>query len=176
MSDTNRSSVDRRVEGPFSSLLINVSGGVTVCTGDLMFIDDADNLRNNGSSISSSNGYPISYLRSGTSIEQNKDALKERFLGVAIDDKDGVSNGGDSNIPVLTGGKFSFPLKPAKTVNAGDYFGPSGTTTDSDMFDQKVMKTSFVTRALGYFAERKVHALTAEVFLRTKTGSLGLIK
>ena len=92
-----------------------------------------------------------------------------------MDDQDGISNGIDFKIPIATSGKFVFPLKPAKTINVVDYFGPSGTTTDSDIFDQRIAKVTSSDRALGYFAERKVHAMSAEVFIRTAFSSYGTI-
>jgi len=61
-------------------------------------------------------------------------------------------------------------MKPGKTVKTGQMFGASGTTTASDLFNQKVMKVSDTSLAIGYFAEAKVHALTADVIITTAFG------
>lgn len=177
MANTERNNVNRWVEGHRNAILIEVSSGVTVRVGDLMFQDNADDLRSNGSSTENNFAYPISYLRiGGTSLELNKDQVKVRFLGVALDDHDGIQSGAANvNLSVATNGKFVFPLKPPKTVSPNDFFGPSGTTVDSDMFDQKIAVTSSITRALGYVAERKVHAQQVEVFIRTSVGRFGTI-
>lgn len=166
---------NRYVEGAKNAKLVAVQGGVTVSIGDLMFLDNSNNLRNNGSSTADYHAYPVACLRSGTSIETNKNELKERFLGVALDDKDGVANSPEINISIASSGKFIFDLKPNKTVDIGKYFGPSGTTSNSDIFNQKVMLTTDVTQALGFFAERKVHAQKAELTLRCAFSSLGTI-
>ena len=160
--------VNRYVGGSKSVVPINVLSAVTVELGDLMFIDNADNLRNNGSSTASQNGYPIEYLRiSGSSLELNKAALKSCFIGVAMDDKDGISGGADLNISVAVSGIFNFDLKPAKSVKVVQMFGASGTTAASDLFNQKIMKTDDSDMALGYFTETKNHAQDANVFIRT---------
>jgi len=164
--------VNRYIGGKRDSLLITVNASVTVQIGDLMFLDKIDNLRNNGSSTADSTAYPIEHLRiSGASLEANKVALKSYFLGVAMDDKDGISNGADLNIPIATSGIFEYDLKPGRTVEIGEYFAASGTTVSSNMFNQKVMKTSDETKAIGYFSERKLHANTAEGFIRTSIGN-----
>lgn len=167
MADSVRQSKNRWVGWDRNVRLFIVQGGVTVRTGDLMFLDNTDDLRNDGDSTATNFAFPISYLRiSGASLQLNKDEVKERFLGVATDDKDGdISSAVNVNIPIASAGKFSFDLKPAKTVNATDYFGPSGTTASSDIFDQKIAKTSRTTDALGYFTERKIQALTADVMI-----------
>jgi len=163
----NISSYNRYVEGHKNTKLIAVQGGVTVSIGDFMFLDNADNLRNNGSSTATNYAFPVCYLRSGTSIEQNKTAAKTVFLGVALDDKDGQSNGPDYLIPIASAGKFNYPLKPNKTVYAGKMFSLSGTSTNSDILNQSVALTTSVDQAVGYFAESKVHAQTADIVLRT---------
>lgn len=153
-------------------ILADIKSGVTVEVGDLMFLDNTDNLRADGSSIANYNAYPISYLRvSGSSLELNKRELKTRFIGVAMDDKDGV---GDDRLPmkisIATNGKFKYKLKPAKTIKNGNIFGPSGTTSGSNMYNQKIMKTTETEIALGYFAESKTYATEAEVLIRTAFG------
>ena len=168
--------VNRWVEGRRDQILIIVVSGVTVEIGDLMFLDNSDDLRNNGSSTKDNYAYPFSYLRiSGASLALNKKQIKDRFLGVAMNDKDGVSGGANMNIPVATNGKFNFDLKPANTVKIGNYFGPSGTTTGSDILNQKVAKVSDSDLALGYFAEYKVHANSADAWIRTAFSSGGKI-
>ena len=154
------------------TVLILVKTGVTVDVGDLMFLDNADNLRNDGSSTADYTAYPIEHFRtSGASLEQNKTSLKDYFLGVALDDKDGISNGTDKNIPIAITGKFEYDLKPGRTVYNGDLFCAAGTTIASDLINQKIMKTSDESKALGYFRESKVHANVAEVFIRTALGN-----
>ena len=169
--------VNRYVEGYKEVVLVNVPSGVTVEIGDIMFLDNADNLRNNGSSSASNMAYPISYLRiSGASLELNKAEVKERFLGIALDDKyyEDIP-AGNYKLSIATGGKFNFELKPGGSVDNGSYFGPSGTTTGSDMFNQKVAKTTNSALALGYFAEYKVNANSADLWIRTAFGSSGSI-
>ena len=137
-----------------------------------MFLDNSDNLRDDGSSTANNYGYPLEYLRiSGSSLELNKVQVKSKFLGVAMDDKDGIDGANNLKIPVATFGKFKFDLKPSKTVNVGDMFAPSGTTSASDMYNQKIAKTTDSTKALGYFAECKTHATTVEVFIKTAFGA-----
>ena len=160
---------NRWVEGYKNVVLINVASGVTVEIGDLMFLDNSDNLRNNGSSTKDNLAYPLSYLRiSGASLELNKAEVKSRFLGVSLEDKyyEDIPKG-EYKISVATTGKFNFDLKPGATVYNNSYFGPSGTTTGSDMFNQKVAKVTNSDLALGYFAEYKVNANSADVWIRT---------
>ena len=161
--------INRWVEGHKNVVLINVVSGVTVEIGDLMFLDNSDNLRNNGSSTNDNYAYPVSYLRvSGASLELNKAEVKERFLGVSLEDKyyEDIPTG-VYKISVATSGKFNFDLKPGASVSNGDYFGASGTTTGSDMFNQKIAKSTNSANALGYFAEYKVNANSADVWIRT---------
>ena len=168
--------VNRWIEGARNQILVTVASGVTVEIGDLMFLDNSDDLRNNGSSIADNFIYPLSYLRiSGASLTLNKEQVKSRFLGVAMDDKDGIVGGVDMKIPIATAGKFDFDLKPGNTVHPGEYFGPSGTTTGSDILNQKVAKTSDSDLALGYFAEYKVHANSAYCWIRTAFSNGGTI-
>jgi len=168
--------VNRWVEGRRSQILITVASGVTVEIGDLMFLDNSNNLRNDGSSTLDNYAYPISYLRiSGASLSLNKAEVKGRFLGVAMDDKDGVVGASNIKIPIATTGKFNLDLKPANTVKIANYFGPSGTTTGSDMLNQKVAKTSDSDLALGYFAVYKVHANLADAWIRTAFSGGGSI-
>ena len=165
------------VEGRKDPVLVNIASGVTVEIGDLMFLDNADNLRNNGSSSASNMAYPISYLRIyGASLELNKAEVKSRFLGIALDDKyaEDIPTG-EYKLSIATDGKFNFELKPGGTINSGTYFAPSGTTTGSDMFNQKVAKTTNSDLALGYFAEYKVNANSADLWIRTAFGSSGSI-
>jgi len=164
-------SVNRHIEGDANVILVEVLSGVTVETGDLMFLDNSDDLRNDGSSIANNYGYPLKYLRiSGSSLELNKVQVKSRFLGVSMDDKDGIDNANNLKIPIATSGKFKFDMKPSKTVKVGDMFAPSGTTSASDMYNQKIAKTTDSTKALGYFAECKTHATTVEVFIKPAFG------
>jgi len=135
----------------------------------LMFLDNNDNLRDNGSSTKDNYAYPFSYLRiSGASLELNKSEVKERFLGVSLEDKyyEDIPTG-EFKISVATTGKFNFDLKPGASISNGDYFGPSGTTTGSDMFNQKIAKSTNSLLSLGYFAEYKINANSADVWIRT---------
>jgi len=178
VANTNRANTNRWVDGirNKNTLLITVASGTTVRIGDLMFQDNTDDLRSDGSSTANNFAYPISYLRiSGASLELNKDEVKSRFLGVALGDHDGLSGRSNVNLSVAIDGKFTFPLKPSRTVSPDDMFGASGTTASSDMFDQKISTTSSVTQALGWIAERKVHAQQVEVFIRTFVGRSGTI-
>ena len=74
---------------------------------------------------------------------------------------------GEYKISVATRGKFDVDLKPGATVYVNDAFGPSGTTTGSDMFNQKVAKVTSADITLGYFAEYKVNASSADVWIKT---------
>lgn len=160
--------VNRWVEDDPRVILTTVASAVTVEIGDLMFLDDANNLRNHGSSTANYFAYPIAYLRtSGSSLELNKVELKDHFLGVAMDDKDGITDGSNMKIPIATSGKFKYGLKPARTVYIGNYVGASGSTTDSPMYNQKILNTTDSTKAIGYFAENKKYALDAELFIHT---------
>ena len=161
--------VNRWVEGYKNVVLINVASGVTVEIGDLMFLDNSNNLRNNGSSTKDNYAYPLSYLRtSGASLELNKLEVKEGFLGISLEDKyyEDIPTG-EFKISVATTGKFNFDLKPGASVYNGDYFSASGTTTASDMFNQKIAKSTNLVNTLGYFAEYKVNANSADVWIRT---------
>ena len=161
--------VQRYVDGRRLIVPINVLSAVTVELGDLMFQDDEDDLRNDGDSTANNYGYPIEYFRiSGSSVELNRRELKDHFIGVAMDDKDGIDDGSDRNISVATSGKFNFDLKPGKTVRLSQMFEASGTTAASNMLNQKIAQTTNVDSALGYFAESKSHARSADVFIRTK--------
>ena len=167
---------NRHIECDPGIILAPVQGGVTVELGDLMFYDDSENLRNNGDSTATLYAFPIEYFRiSGASLTLNKAALKQHFLGVAMDEKDGLSNSSSRNISIATQGKFSFPLKPARTIAAGEYFGAAGTTTASDLLNQNIMRVTDSSFALGTFAEMKPHAKDAEVFIRTIAGRSSII-
>jgi len=161
--------VNRYIEGQKDSLLLLVNSSVTVEVGDLMFLDDLDGLRDDGSSSADFTAYPISYLRtSGSSLELNIIALKEHFLGVALDDKDGISNGSDMILPFATSGKFDYDLKTGRSINVGEMFSASGTTSASNLLNQKIIYTDEVSKALGFFAESKTNARSAEVFIKSK--------
>jgi len=159
--------VSRYDSGALNRVLITVASGVTVDKGDLMFLDNADNLRSDGSSTASNYAYPFEYLRiSGSSLELNKIAVKSKFLGVALDGCDGDDNGA-KNLVIGISGIFVFDLKPPKTVKVGDMFGASGTTIESDLLNQKVAVTTSTTKALGRFTEYKIHAQSAKVQINT---------
>lgn len=160
--------VQRYVANDKNVVPIQVASGVTVELGDLMFLDSANNLRSDGSSTASNYAYPIEYFRiSGASVNINRSGVTLYFLGVAMDDVDGENNGVTKHISVATTGKFKFDLKPAKTVYPGDWVSASGTTTASNMFNQKVSKTTEIKYAMGFFAEKKLHALSAEVVIKS---------
>lgn len=165
MSNVNRHTDWKEI----TPILIGVNSGVTVEMGDLMFLDSTNNLRNNGSSTATNYAYPFEYFRlSGSSLTLNKAGIKRYFLGIAMDDVDGENNNFIKKITVATKGVFNMDLKPPKTIYAlEEYFGASGTTSESDLFNQKVMKVSGSSFALGYFAENKIHALKAKVVIRT---------
>jgi hypothetical protein len=159
-------------------ILLSVSSGVTVEIGDLMFRDSIDNLRNDGSSTANNRAYPLKYLRvSGASLELNKRQAKNYFVGVSLGCWDGV---GDTdytlNIPIATHGVFSYELKPAKTVDVGNYVSPSGSTSGSDMYNQKVMKTTESLNAIGYFSRGKLYAKNADVIIKTALSRKGKIE
>ena len=88
-----------------------------------------------------------------------------------MDDKDGIDNSSDINFPIATSGIFEFDLKPPKTVYVGDLVGASGASSASSLYNQKVMKTTDEDNSIGYFVERKVHALKAEIVLRAAFSS-----
>lgn len=167
--------VNRHIEYDPQANLIDIASGVTVEMGDLMFLDAADNLRNDGSSTANNCAYPFIYFRlAGASLTLNKAGVKDYFYGIAMDDVDGVG-GVSRKISIGTAGKWQLDLKPAKNIYPSDMFGASGTTSASDLFNQKVLKTSETSFALGYFVEKKVHALNAEATIRTAFGESGKI-
>ena len=167
--------VARHIENDPQPYLVDIASGVTVELGDLMFLDSADNLRNDGSSSTNNCAYPFEYFRlSGASLTLNKAGVQDYFIGIAMDDVDGVG-GVSRKISIGTGGKWMVDLKPGKTVYPLNMFGAAGTTTASDLYNQKVMKTTETGYALGYFVEKKVHALNAEVVIRTAFGAGGKI-
>ncbi len=150
------------------SIIVTVDSGVTVTRGDLMFLDNTDNLRNDGDSTATDYAYPFSYHRiSGASLALNKASVKDYFLGVAFSDFDGVNNTLKNNCSIATIGRYVYDLKPAKTVGITDYWGASGTTAASDLSNTLIMKVSDTALALGYFKEVRTHALSAEIDLRT---------
>jgi len=151
------------------TVLLGFPSGVTVELGDLIFLDSANNLRNNGSSTATNLGYPFEYFRlSGASLTLNKFGVKDYFYGIAMDDKDGISNGSNQNLTVGTRGKFYMDLKPNKTVKVMQMYGASGTTAASNLANQKVMKVTDSDYALGYFLERKLYAQSAEINIRNR--------
>jgi len=160
--------IGRHVGGDANVVLVTVTSGVTVVLGDLMFLDNADNLRNDGSSTVNYFAYPLEYFRmSGGSLTLNRAGVTPAFLGVAMDDVDGINNNLNVKIPIATTGKFNFDMKPAKTVYASDMFGASGTTSGSNLFNQKIMKVTDDAFHLGRFAESRQHATKADVFIHT---------
>ena len=163
--------VNRYVDHFATPIIVDVASGVTVEQGDLMFLDSVNNLRNDGSSTANNYAYPFKYHRtSGSSLTLNKASVKSYFLGVSLDDVDGINNTIIQRISIGMTGKYNYDLKPAKTVRTSNLFGASGTTTASDLINQKVMKVDDTSLALGYFAEAKVHALTADVIITTAFG------
>jgi len=169
--------VQRWVTGNPNTRLVSIKSGVTVELGDLMFLDEADDLRVDGDSTANNYAYPLEYFRiSGGSVELNKRGVKDYFLGVAMDDKDGVGDEkNEQKLSIATAGRFVFDLKPAKTIKTGFMLAPTGTTTASNMYNQKVAYTTDGSIAIGYFAEYKVHAREAEVYFRTKYAPNGVI-
>lgn len=166
--------VNRWIEGERNTVLVGVVSGVTVEMGDLMFLDDADSLRDTGTSTVNYLAYPIAYLRgSGVSLITSKENLKSHFLGVAVSDKDSITGGTEVLVSVAKSGKFKFGLKPNKTVHIGEMFSAAGTTVDSIMFNQLIAKTTNSTMALGYITQRKLHAQSVEVFIRSAYGPEG---
>ena len=166
------SNVNRYVGGKATVLPIGVLSAVTVHVGDLMFLNKDDNLMNDGNSTADNYGYPFEYFRiSGGSLELNKAGVKSYFLGVALDDKDGVSIGNDQTLTVMASGIFDYDLKPSRSVSLNDMFCAAGTTTASNLYNQKIMKTDESDKALGFFTQRKLHAQNAEVFIRTIFGN-----
>ena len=159
------------VEGSLNTIMPLVDGGVTVVEGDLMFLDNTDNIRTNGNSTASYKAYPLEYLRTGTSVELSKAEVKSRFLGIALENKDGRTGYNSMNVSVATGGKFILDLKPPRTVYPGDFVSPSGTTINSDLLNQKVTKTTNSSIAIGTVAEHKIHAINAEIRIRTAFGA-----
>jgi len=163
--------VNRYVSGEKNQVKVTFGSGTTVNVGDLIFYDNADSLRLNGTSTKSNTGFPLEKLRAaGTSLEYNKTLVKSRLLGVALDDKDGGPSCPTKEISVATSGVFEFDMKPARTVKIGYKASPSGTSENSNMFNQKVMVTQFTNRAIGYFVENKTHALKAKVQIQTPWG------
>ncbi|HDZ15649.1 hypothetical protein LCGC14_0570280 [marine sediment metagenome] len=163
--------VNRYVDHEAIPIIVGVASGVTVEQGDMMFLDKDDNLRNDGSSTADNYAYPFEYHRiSGSSLTLNKASVKDYFLGVSLDDVDGVNNTIIQKVSIGTTGKYNLDMKPAKTIRTGQMFGASGTTTASDLLNQKVMKVTDTSLALGYFAEAKVHALTADVIITSIIG------
>lgn len=150
------------------TILVTVLAGVTVELGDLIFQNSESNLLYDGSSSADYFAYPFEYFRkSGSSLTLNKDGVTDYFLGIAMDDVDGENTGVNKKITVATEGEFEVDLKPAKTVSVGDLFGASGTTSASNLLNQKVMKVTDDSFSLGRFVERKTHALSALVFIET---------
>ena len=169
--------VQRYVEGKLNVVLITTPSAVTVEVGDLMFLNNSDNLQSDGSSTVDNYAYPISYLRiSGGSLELNKREVKDRFIGVSMDYKPGIGNSSwDKKMSVATSGKFKFDLKPVKTVYPGSRVGLSGTSSGSNMLNQRVMKTSDTLITIGTFTEQKMHASAAELEIRSFLDPRGLL-
>ena len=163
------SNVYRYIEGARTCIPITIASGVTVEIGDLMFIDNEDNLRINGSSTANNCAYPLEYLRiSGASLELNKREVKERFIGVSMDYHSGITNEDTTRtISVAISGKFNFHLKPAKTVYPGSYVGVTGTSSGSNIINQKVMRTDDSLIRIGTFAEYKKQALNADLEIQS---------
>ena len=169
--------VQRYVEGKRSVILVNTPSAVTVEVGDLMFLNNANNLQSDGSSTADNYAYPISYLRvSGGSLELNKRQVKDRFIGVSMDYKPGIGNSSwDKKMSIAISGKFNFDLKPVKTVYPGFSVGLSGTSSGSNMLNQKVMKTTDDSITIGTFSEQKIHAQSAELEIRSFLDPRGLL-
>lgn len=167
MANVQRHSISR-TNLETGAILVTILAGVTVELGDLMFQDSTDNLRNDGSSTKNNFAYPFEHFRiSGASLTLNRAGVNDYFLGIALDDVDGENIGVNKKISVATKGEFNVDLKPAKSVVVGNLFGASGTTSASDLLNQKVMKVTDTDYSLGKFVENKTHALTAKVFIET---------
>jgi len=164
--------VQRWDHGAKHVIHVTVKSGTTVETGDLMFLDDTDGLREEGASTADFSAYPMEHLRPSATLSTNKGYLETRFLGVALTDKDGGTNKPQEAMAIATGGIFEFDLKPARTVKVGYYAGPSGTTSGSNMFNQKMMVEAEANKAhcYGYFVEYKTHAQSALVEIKTQHG------
>ena len=171
--------VNRWISGRNNSknaMPVNAQSGTTVEMGDLMFLDDADGLREGGGSTANYSCYPLSWLRpTGTTLEAKIALVQARFLGVAMDDKDGHARSQEKLIPIVKTGMFEYDLKPGGTINVGTILAPTGTTSSSNILNQKVVKTTVVTKAIGYSVEKKVHATSIQMLIRPAFGLSNII-
>ena len=162
--------VNRWDHGDKNCIGVTVLSGTTVEMGDLMFLDDTDGLREEGSSTADYTAYPVEHLRPTATLSSNKGYIETRFLGVAMEGKDGGVNQPEKLIAIARSGIFEFDMKPARTVKVGYYAGPSGTTSASNFFNQKVMveEEANKTHCYGHFVEYKTHAQSALVMIKTR--------
>jgi len=162
--------VNRHVKWPYWPVEVQVRESTEVEKGDLIFLDEVNNLRNNGSSTANHSAYPFSKLSgaSGT-LANNQYLAAYHFLGVAMEGSYGPSGseaGVTQNIAVATTGHFSFPLKSPKSFKVASVVMPSGSGVT--LFDQKVMMwESGSTYPLGYVTEGRTRGVSVTLLLRT---------
>jgi len=144
---------------------VNVRGSTTVEKGDLLILDQSDNLRNVGSSTANRTAYPFSFVNGTTqTITSNKLLAYQNFLGVAMDESE---EGVTGPITVATAGLFVFPLRWGKKVNVGDVVMPCGSGT-TRLYNQTIeLWQSGSTYPLGYAVRRGSKTINIEMSLHS---------
>jgi len=134
MGDYDRRVLDSRRTQTFLTVKGNVYGNIEIDKGDLLFLDQEDDIRNNGSSTASRYVYPFSKISGSTgTLASNKTLAKDNFIGVAAWHSD---SGVTESIAIYVSGLFNFGLKNARRTKVGYHVVPVGSGTT--LYSQKV--------------------------------------
>jgi hypothetical protein len=101
-----------------------VHGNVKIETGDLLFFDGRNGLRNRGTSIWDGYVYPFNKISGATlALASNRNLAYKNFFGVAASFSE---SGVTEDIGAYLLGLFRYPLRNARSINVGDYILPAG--------------------------------------------------
>lgn len=158
------SDVNRHVKWPYWPAEVVVRGSTVIEKGDLLFFDEVNGLRNNGSSTANSTAYPFETLGGSTkTLASNQELAADNFLGVALyNSRAGVTE----PLAIATSAHFKFPLKSPRTYRVSEVVMPSGSGTT--LYNQKVeMWASGSTYPLGYSVKGVTRGTSVTFLLRT---------
>ena len=162
--------VNRHVKWPEWAMAVEVRGSTVIEMGDLLFLDRADGLRNNGTSTATQTAYPFATAGGTTkTLVSNQNLAADNFVGVALYDS---KSGDTESLAVATSGHFRFPLRSARTFRTNQVVMPAGSGTSLD--NQKIsIWASGSTYPLGYATRGKTRGGSVTFLLRPAVVSHG---
>lgn len=149
MGDNDRRVLYAEEFTEFKYVKVPVFGNIEIDKGDLIFLDDLNNLRNRGSSTATYHAYPFSKISGSTlTLESNRTLASESFLGIAGWHSE---SGATETIIVYIEGKFNYPLKNQRYTKIGFDVIPAGSGVT--LYNQKVAVTSSSDDSIGKVAD-----------------------